>query len=238
MLVRCRGLPGNQELHEKIIVAYSPLEGAEPTLLDLFWNTSHEWVVAPPRRANVVLLLDANGRVGQDYRCSESHETANDWVSVGPDGSEVTSPNGKRLVLICEQGGLVLPNTWPGAAPTFYTPRSPEDHRVEFVALGAERHRSTTVVTDQVGGKSLQRTTTMDHFPVLVYAPPCKRWTFGSRGPPSLRWNKQAIRWALADETIQRSFLRTVDEAFSARVDLFVLPPTLSLHHCMRMWLQ
>ena len=57
---------------------------------------------------NVVLLLDANGRVGQDYRCTESHETTNEWVSVGPGGSEVTSPNGKRLVLICEQGGLFL----------------------------------------------------------------------------------------------------------------------------------
>ena len=33
-----------------------------------------------------------------------------------------------------------------------------------------------------------------------------------------------------ADETI-RSFLRTIDEAFSARTDLFVLPSTLSLHH-------
>ena len=33
VLVRCRGLPGDQELHEKIIVAYSPLEEAEPTLL-------------------------------------------------------------------------------------------------------------------------------------------------------------------------------------------------------------
>ena len=108
-----RGLPGNQELHEKVIVAYSPLEDAEPTLLDLFWNTLHEWVVAPPRRANVVLLLDANGRVGQDYRCTESHETANDWVLVSPDGSEVTSPNGKRLVLICEQGGLVPYTTQP-----------------------------------------------------------------------------------------------------------------------------
>ena len=75
VLVRCRGLPGNQELH----VAYSPLEEAKPTLLDFFWNTFHEWVVAPPRRANVVLLLDANGRVGQYYRCTESHETANDW---------------------------------------------------------------------------------------------------------------------------------------------------------------
>ena len=101
----------------------------------------------------------------------------------------------------------------------------------DFVAMGAERLRIATVVTDQVGGQSLQLTTTMDPLPVLVYAPPCNRWTLGSRGPPSLRWNKQAIRWALADETIQRSFLRTVDEAFSARADLFVLPPTLLLHH-------
>ena len=133
VLVRCRGLPGNQELHEKIIVAYSPLEDAKPTLLDLFWNTLHERVVAPPRRANVVLLLDANGRLGQDYRCTESHETNERLVSVGPDGSEVTSPNGKRLVLICEQGGLVLANTWNGAAPTCHTPRSPDDHRIDFV---------------------------------------------------------------------------------------------------------
>ena len=51
VLVRCRGLPGNKELHEKVIVAYSPLEDDEPTLLDLFWNTLHEWVVAPPRRS-------------------------------------------------------------------------------------------------------------------------------------------------------------------------------------------
>ena len=159
-----------------------------------------------------VLLLDANGRVGQDYRCTESHETTNDWVSVGLDGSEVASPNGKRLVLTCEQGRLVLANTWKGAA--------------RLCGLRAERLRSTTVVTDQVGGKSLQLTTTMDHLPVLAYTPPCNRWTFDT-----LRWNKQAIRWALADETIQRSFLRTIDEAFSARADLFVLPPTLSLHH-------
>ena len=103
------GLPGNQELHEKIIVAYSPLEDAEPRLLDPFRNTLHERVVAPPRRANVVLLLDANGRLGQECRCTESHETTN--VSVGSDGSEVTSPNGKRLVLICKQEGLVLANT-------------------------------------------------------------------------------------------------------------------------------
>ena len=137
VLVRCRGLPGKQELHEKIIVAHSPLEEAEPTLLDLFWGTLREWVVAPSRRAGVVLLLDANGRVGRGYRCAESHGRANDWVLVGPDGSEVTSPNGKRLVLICEQGGLVLANTWEGAAPTCHTPRSPEDHRVDFVALGA-----------------------------------------------------------------------------------------------------
>ena len=110
-------------------------------------------------------------------------------------------------------------------------PRSPDDHRIDFIALGAERLQSTMVVTDQIGGKSLQMTTTMDHLPVLAYAPPCNRWTFDTRGPPSLRWNKQATRWALADETIQRSFLRTIDEAFSARADLFVLPPTLSLHH-------
>ena len=75
------------------LLRFSPLEDAEPTLLDLFWNTLHYWVVAPPRRANVVLLLDANGRVGQDYRCTQSHGTADDWVLVGPDGSEVTSPN-------------------------------------------------------------------------------------------------------------------------------------------------
>ena len=38
VLVECLSavgaLPGNQELHEKIIVAYSPLKVAEPTLLD------------------------------------------------------------------------------------------------------------------------------------------------------------------------------------------------------------
>ena len=67
--------------------------------MTVFWSTLHEWAVAPSRCANVVLLLDAKGRVVQDYRCTGSHETTNDWVSVTPDGSEVTSPNGKRLVL-------------------------------------------------------------------------------------------------------------------------------------------
>ena len=207
MLVRCWGFPGNQELHEKIIVAYSLLEEAEPTLLDLFWNTLHVWVVAPPTTCQcshcswtptAELVKIASAQRVMKRRTTGSR--------VGPDGSEVSSPNGKRLVLICEQGSLVLANTWKGAVPTCHTPRSPEDHRVDFVALGAERLRSTTVVTDQVGGKSLQLTTTMDHLPVLVFAPPCNGWTFGSRGPPSLRWNEQAIRWALADETTQRSF--------------------------------
>ena len=137
----------------------------------------------------------------------------------------------KLLLRMGNDGGLVLANTWKGAAPTCHTPRSPDDHRIDFVALGAERLRSTMVVTDQIGNKSLQLTTTMDHLPVLAYAPPCNRWTFDTRGPPSLRWNKQAIRWALADKTIQRSFLRTIDKSFSARADLSVLPPTLSLHH-------
>ena len=31
--------------------------------------------------------------------------------------------------------GLVLANTWKGAAPTCHTPRSPDDHRVDFVAF-------------------------------------------------------------------------------------------------------
>ena len=48
VLVHCRSLTKNMELHEKIIVAYSSLENAEPTLLDLFWNTLHKLVVAPP----------------------------------------------------------------------------------------------------------------------------------------------------------------------------------------------
>ena len=91
----------------------------------------HCWTSSGTRYMNGFLLLDANGRVGQDHRCTESHETTNDWVSAGPDGSEVTSPNEKRLVLICEQGGLVLANTWKGAAPTCHTPRSPDDHRID-----------------------------------------------------------------------------------------------------------
>ena len=133
---------------------------------------------------------------------------------------------GNDWVLTCEQGDLVLANTQlPLAIPQSRKPFS-------FVALGAEKIRSTMVVTDQIGGKSLQLTTTMNHLPVLAYAPPCNRWTFDTRGPPSPRWNKQAIRWALADETTQRSFLRTIDEVFSARADLFVFPPTLSLYHC------
>ena len=80
------------ELHEKIIVAYSRRADTAGPLLE------HVTCMGCCS-SKVVLLLDANGRVGQDYRCTESHETTNDWVSVGNDGSEVTSPNGKRLGL-------------------------------------------------------------------------------------------------------------------------------------------
>ena len=34
------------------------------------------------------------------------------------------------------------------------------------------------VVTDHIGGKSLQLTTTMDHLPVLAYAPAVQQMDF------------------------------------------------------------
>ena len=94
--VRRRSTDVQEDFHEKLIVAYAPLENADPELLSLFWLTLMEWNLAPPRRANTIIMTDANGRTGLDYAQAANHDKDADWNVVGSSFSEDTTANGRE----------------------------------------------------------------------------------------------------------------------------------------------
>ena len=68
--------------------------------------TFFEWNLAPPHRANTIIMTDANGRTVLDYAQAANHDKNTDWNVVGDGYSEITS--GRELVNICDQAGLCL----------------------------------------------------------------------------------------------------------------------------------
>ena len=94
VVIRRRSAEAKGNLHEKLIVAYAPLENADPDLLSLFWVTRLEWNLALPRRSNTIIMTDANGRTGLDYAQAASHDKTSDWNVVVDSFSETTNTNG------------------------------------------------------------------------------------------------------------------------------------------------
>ena len=68
-----------EDFHDKLIVAYTPLENADSDLLSLFWLALLEWNLAPRRRANTIIMTDASGRTGLDYAQAANHDRNSDW---------------------------------------------------------------------------------------------------------------------------------------------------------------
>ena len=110
-------------------MAHAPLENADPELLPLFWLTLLEWNSAPPRRANTIIMTDADGRTGLDYAQAAYHCKNADWNVVGRSSSEDTTANGREMVNMCDHAGLCLGNAWKNGEPTAFTPMSPSGHR-------------------------------------------------------------------------------------------------------------
>ena len=52
IVIRRRSADSQEDFHQKLAVAYAPLENADRELLSLFWLTFLEWNLAPLRRAN------------------------------------------------------------------------------------------------------------------------------------------------------------------------------------------
>ena len=115
----------------KLIVAYALPENADLKLLSLLWLTLMEWNLAPPRRANTIIMTEANGRTGLDNAQAANHDKEAGWNVVGS-FSEDTPANGRETVNICVQAGLFMGNTWSNGEPTAFTPMSPSGHRLDY----------------------------------------------------------------------------------------------------------
>ena len=57
-----------------------------------------EWNLAPPRRANTIIMTDANGRTGLDYAQAANDDKNTDWKVVGDCSLEITTASGKEMV--------------------------------------------------------------------------------------------------------------------------------------------
>ena len=111
IVIRRRSADSQEDFHEKLIVANAPLENADTELLSLFWLTFLEWNMAPPRRANTIIMTDANGRTGLDHAQAANNDRNADWKVVGDCCLKITTASGKERVNICDQAGLCLDST-------------------------------------------------------------------------------------------------------------------------------
>ena len=103
-----RSALAQEDFHEKLIVAYAPLENADSDLLSLFWLTLLEWNKAPLRRAKTIIMTDAIGRTGLDHGQAGTHDKNTDWSVVGDSFSETTTGNAREMVNLCDQAGSCL----------------------------------------------------------------------------------------------------------------------------------
>ena len=205
-----------EDFHEKLIVAYAPLENADPELLSLFWLAPMEWNLAPPRRANTIIMTDANGRTGLDYAQAANHDKDADWNVVGGNFSEDTTAKGSDMVNICDQARICMGNTWRNGEPTAFTPMSPSGHRVDYIAFGQERLEVAEIETCYELGKGLQLSSQYDHVPVHVRVPPARRWRRDKdRDPSCPRWNHAALRWAMRGESLSKAYRDSVEQALT-----------------------
>ena len=98
VVVRRRSADAQEDFHEKLIATYAALENADLDL-SLFWLTTMEWNLAPPRRAKII-VTDANERTGLDYAQAANHDKDADWNAVGS-SVEDTTAIGREMVNFC-----------------------------------------------------------------------------------------------------------------------------------------
>ena len=113
VVIRRRSVDAQEDFHEKLIVACTPLEIADSDLLSLFWLTlGVELGPAPPREHD---HHDRRQWSHTNTDCSVG------WVQfLGDDDRER-----QEMVNLCDQAGLCLGNTWRNGNPTAFTPMSP-----------------------------------------------------------------------------------------------------------------
>ena len=82
----------------------------------------------------MIIMTNANGRIGLEYAQAATHDMETDWNVVGSSCTETTTANGREMVNLCNQAGLCLGNTWRNGDPTAFTPI----HRLDYIAFGQE----------------------------------------------------------------------------------------------------
>lgn len=85
-----------------IIGVYAPTNDTKDQEKDTFWATLRETIEKIPRRKELIIMGDMNGRVGIRESCR----------IVGKHGEAEYNDNGERLIEICEQFDLKITNTF------------------------------------------------------------------------------------------------------------------------------
>ena len=80
-------------------MANAPLDDADSDLLSLFWPTLLDWNLAPLRRANTIIVTDANGRqrTGSDSR--QEHRLECGWEQLLGDHDRERQADGQPFVI-------------------------------------------------------------------------------------------------------------------------------------------
>ncbi|XP_049772446.1 uncharacterized protein LOC126159060 [Schistocerca cancellata] len=86
----------------EIIGAYAPTNDTKDKEKDTFWATLRETIEKIPRRKELIIMGDMNGRVGIRESCKIA----------GKHEEEEYNDNGERLIAICEQSDLKISNTF------------------------------------------------------------------------------------------------------------------------------
>lgn len=93
---------GREVITMVIVGIYAPTEDSTSVEKDDLWNRLTQVIEDTPRRKEIFIMGDMNGRVGR----------GEDSKVVGKFGEEIRNDNGTRLIGLCEQFELKINNTF------------------------------------------------------------------------------------------------------------------------------
>ncbi len=143
-----------------IVSGHAPIESSQRGVNYAWWNSLRDIVRKFVSRADILLCLDTNARVGNGSR-----------VGLGPFICEDVNDNGERLMELLLEFEMVIVNSFGDSTPTWIG--STEGHWFDFVIV-PERWLSSTRIMQVTGTSSIDLSTCEleDHRPVFAFFSP------------------------------------------------------------------
>ena len=144
----------SRRLSVDVLVAHAPVESSPQEVRTEWWRALHKAASCRKSKAPLILLVDANGRLGSV--CTES---------VGDVEPDIESPNGEELHLFLMEWQLFAANTfWPLGQGTWQSTRGTQC-RSDYVCLPLQWKNG--VVSCSIDTEiPLALASKVDHFPV------------------------------------------------------------------------